>query len=386
MSRVRSNVRPLRLVPLMLLVALAAAPAAEAKRHVPYAFYGVNANGPLLRSADGVQERQWAAMARSGVESARVVFSWAQMQPEESQPPDFEKSDAVVSRAARRRVRLLPIIFTAPRWARLYPDRHASPPADYGEYAAFARALVERYGPRGSFWDENPELPRRPVREWQIWNEPHLVIYWDAPEGSPAAWPAGYASMLRAVYPVIKAADPRARVVSGGLTNDSWNNLRALYRLGVRRYFDVLAIQTYTSGPRNLLRAFRLVRKVMRHHRDRRKPIWATEVSWPAARGRIRAPDYYRTIITTDARMARRLKQVYGMLVRRRNDPRYLVKRVYWYTWASRYRARHDIFDYSGLLRYRGGDFSARPALRSYRASARRFEGCSKTSTGACRR
>ncbi len=378
--------RPLRLVPLILLVALAAAPAAAAKRHVPYAFFGVTANGPLTGSTDSAQERQWAAMARSGVESARVVFSWAEMQPEKNQAPDFGRSDAVVSRAARRRIRLLPVIFSAPRWARLYPDRESSPPADDGEYAAFARMLVERYGPHGSFWDEHPELPRRPVREWQIWNEPHLVIYWDVPVGSPAAWPAGYARMLRAVYPAIKGADPHATVVSGGLTNDSWNKLRALYRRGARRYFDVLAIQTYTSSPRKLLRAFRLVRRVMRRHGDRRKPIWATEVSWPAARGRIMAPDYYRTIITTDRRMARRLKEVYGMLARRRGDPRYFVKRVYWYTWASRYRARRDIFDYSGLMGYRGGSFRPRPALRYYRASARRFEGCSKTSTGVCRR
>ncbi len=380
------TVGTLRLVPLILLVALAAASAPDAQGRVPYAFYGVNANGPLMRTGGGEQERQWAAMARSGVESARVVFSWAHMQPTDGEQPNFEQSDAVVSRAVRRRIRLLPVIFDAPPWARLYPDRHVSPPADNVDFAAFARALVERYGHHGSFWRENPELPRRPLVEWQIWNEPHLQIYWNVPAGSTAAWPDGYARLLKAASRAIKGVDRRAKVVLAGLTNDSWNQLRQLYRLRLRRYFDMLAVQTYTSSPKNLLRAFRLVRRVMRRHGDRRKPIWATEVSWPAARGRIQAPDYYRTIITTDRRMGQRLKRLYALLAKRRRDPRYLVKRVYWYTWASRYRAQRDIFDYSGLLRYTSGDFRPRPALRYYRASARRFQGCTKTSTGNCKR
>ena len=45
----------------------------------------------------------------------------------------------------------------------------------------YLAALVERYGPDGTFWTDHPELPKHPLREWQIWNEPHLPAYWDAP-------------------------------------------------------------------------------------------------------------------------------------------------------------------------------------------------------------
>ena len=36
---------------------------------------------------------------------------------------------------------------------------------------AIFRALVGRYGPAGSLWAERPELPRIPIRAWQVFNE-----------------------------------------------------------------------------------------------------------------------------------------------------------------------------------------------------------------------
>jgi hypothetical protein len=35
-----------------------------------------------------------------------------------------------------------------------------------------------------------PGLPKSPLREWQIWNEPHLPAYWDAPERGGGCSPA----------------------------------------------------------------------------------------------------------------------------------------------------------------------------------------------------
>jgi polysaccharide biosynthesis protein PslG len=370
-----------------LLIALAAAPAAGARRSVPYGFFGMNANRTLSQTSEGAQERAWASMASSGVEAARVQFSWPDMQAQEAGPIDFASSDAIVSRAARRRIRLLAVIYDAPVWARLNRDRFQSPPRDNQQFASFARQLVERYGPRGSFWREHPEVPRRPVVEWQVWNEPHLGFYWNVPKNSPAAWPRGYVRLLKASAQAIRGSDPKATVVLGGLTNRSWDRLRQLYKLHARRYFDAVGVQTWTSSPRSMLKAFRLVRSVMTRYHDRRKPIWATELGWPAARARVAhmRPDE-RSFTTTDRKMAKRLSTMYAYFVDRRRSPRYGVTRVYWYSWATTYQGQ-DIFSYSGLLRLDPGRglFSARPALRYYRASARRFEGCSKTSTGICK-
>ena len=63
------------------------------------------------------------------------------------------------------------------------------------------------------------------------------------------------------------------------------------------------------------------------------------------------------------------------------------IKRAYWYTWASSYRAGRALgfFEFAGLRRFSGGALSDRPALRAYRASAQRYEGCAKTSRAKCK-
>ena len=50
---------------------------------------------------------------------------------------------------------------TVPPWAAKYPSKFGSPPRSNAAYAGFVRELVRRYGPRGSFWAENPGLPYR---------------------------------------------------------------------------------------------------------------------------------------------------------------------------------------------------------------------------------
>ena len=57
--------------------------------------------------------------------------------------------------AARHRIRLLPVVRTSPLWAAADPTKLGSRPARDSDYTAYLRALVERYGPRGSFWTEH---------------------------------------------------------------------------------------------------------------------------------------------------------------------------------------------------------------------------------------
>jgi hypothetical protein len=325
-------------------------------------------------------------MAAAGVETARTDFFWAQAQPAPGEPPSFAYTDRVVARAVRRHILLLPVIIAAPRWARRYPASFWSPPAHPGDYVAYLRALVLRYGPRGSFWRERPDLPRSPIRQWEIWNEPHLTQYWDAPSGKAGAWPRGYVSLLKASALGIRSADRGAKVVLAGLTNDSWNQLRQLYRLGARRYFDVAAYQTFTPTPRLHLAGLRRFRQTMRRYGDARKPAWVTEMSWPASRGRTKAEPNLAVLGTTDRGMSDRLRKAYALLVSVRRNPRYRVGRVYWHTWASPYRPGAErVFAFAGLKSYDGVRFEPRPALAAYRASARRFEGCVKTTRGRCR-
>ena len=240
-------------------------------------------------------------------------------------------------------------------------------PADPATFAAFAGALVRRYGPGGSFWSERPELPQIPVRDWQVWNEPNLPGFWSA---QPFA--RSYVRVLRSARAAIRAADPGARVILAGLPNYSWRALRAIYRAGGRGAFDAVALHPFTGPPRFVMKLIRLARAEIRRNGDARLPVWVTELSWPASAGQRPRPGGFEV---TDAGQAQRL----GEALRRLRDARVRlrIERVYWYTWLSTERGP-GAFDWAGLRRVRGGRAATTPALRVFARWARRLQGCAK--------
>jgi polysaccharide biosynthesis protein PslG len=374
-------VRSLTTLAAALIALLIAAPAASAARSVPQGFFGVMYDHGVATAPGDVQDGQWDLMASSGVESVRTVFNWAAAQPDgRGSAIGFGTTDAVVRRAALRNIEVLPVVFYAPRWARAYRNRFTSPPRQRWDYVTYLAALVDRYGPNGTFWDENPDLPRRPVREWQIWNEPHLPAYWDAPERGPYGYARAYPLLLRGSYNLIKSLDPSARVVMAGITQRAWEELEVLYQHGVKRYFDVAALQIFPQTVRRSVKATALFRDTMRRRGDRGKPIYLTEITWPASKGRTRGIDYQRQ--ETPRGMATKLSQMYSAMARRRRALG--VGKVFWYTWASPYGRGGSIFDYAGLQRFDHTSFQAQPALGAYQRSARRYQGCQKTVTGVC--
>jgi len=347
---------------------LVAAPVAEAR--APKGFYGVMWDRAAMDGSSVDEDAQWALMRRSGVESVRLVFSWERAQPEAGMQPDFSGTDVMVQLAARNGIRLLPVVLNTPDWAAKYPGRHGSPPKFASDYVAFMSRLVERYGPEGSFWAERPDLPRRPLRDWQIWNEPHLDFYWYSPDGG---WAAEYVELLRPTNRAIKAFDPGARVVLAGFADASWKVLARAYEAGARGAFDVATINLFTGRPGFVMAAVRLTRRVLRRYHQPRKPIWVTETTFPAAKGLVPPPDedWKRRWYTTRRGMASRLTELYRLGAE--NARRLRLARIYWYTWASSYRGQDDLFDYSGLLRIgEDGASTAQPALRAYRRATRR--------------
>ena len=180
-------------VPCLLIAAFLAAAAPASARAVPKGFYGTVYDGAVTDAPADVQDQQFARMAESGVESVRAVFSWADAQPVGGGAFDFSRTDQLVGLAAAHGVSLLPVVIYTPAWARADVNFSASPPRHRADYTAYLQALAERYGSAGTFWQAHPELPRRPLEYWQIWNEPHLRLYWNA-----SHWQRGYGALLRA--------------------------------------------------------------------------------------------------------------------------------------------------------------------------------------------
>ena len=189
-----------------LLLVLLAPAAQAADRRVPRGWLGVVADGPLTHQGAAL-DGEWDLMATSGAESVRTAFYWPPVQPEASVPPDLSRFDAIVLSAARRNLQVLPIVTGTPGWAGRNPGDETSPPRDPKLYADFLRTLVARYGPSGSLWTEHPEVPERPIRDWQIWNEPNLTRYWTPPRGQGFA--RSYVRLLRAAHKALEGADPR---------------------------------------------------------------------------------------------------------------------------------------------------------------------------------
>jgi hypothetical protein len=337
------------------LLLLAAAPAGAA---VPRDWLGVAADGPLI-DAPASHAGEWPRIADSGATSVRIAFYWRDAQPLGPGTIDFAAYDASVLAAARNGLRVLPVVLGAPAWART--DDVAAPPRDPADYAAFLSSLVGRYGPGGSLWAEHPGLRARPIRAWQIWNEPNLRGFW-----SQQPFAKGYVRLLKAARGALRAADPGARAILAGLPN-GWDALRQIYRAGGRRSFDAAAIHPYTARADRVGRYVLAARRVMRRFGDRRKPIWVSEISWPAAKGRAEDPI---GIATTDRGQAQRLRRGLTALAKARRRLR--IQRVYWYTWLSA-ESSASVFAWSGLRRVHGGEVISTPALEAFRTTARRL-------------
>ena len=221
-------------------------------------------------------------------------------------------------------------------------------------------------------------MPWRPVRSWQIWNEVSQP-YQFTPQQD---WPARYVEVLRTAALAIRREDPRATVVLSGFANDVWNAIGDVYRVGdVRGLFDAVAVHLYSTEPSDFVEVVRRTRETMDLHGDQRKPIWITEIGASASAGKPSAPGHEH-FQTTNRGLARLIGPSYRSLAAVRR--RYLVERVYWYTWASPYHGGTGVFGYSGLNVFSRGHVKQMPAMAAYRRMARAYEGCRKDARARC--
>ena len=139
------------------------------------------------------------------------------------------------------------------------------------------------------------------VHAYELFNEPNLKYEWNANiaggEGMPSA--RGYARVVQLGYRAIKAGDPGALVITGGLSTAGAGGpeaigdlefLGAMYEAGVRGHFDGLGSHPYggpcafdapSCGPEGIyFRRAEEQRAVMVAHGDAAGRIWATELGW----------------------------------------------------------------------------------------------------------
>src|SRR4030095_15199344 len=108
----------------------------------------------------------------------------------------------------------------------------------------------------------------------------------------------------------------------------------------------------------NMLKILARNRQVLRRRGDGGKRIWLTELTWPAAKGKVPS-DSGLNLDVTSRQQSRNLTRAYPLLPPRRV---YNVRRVYWFSWATSYRPVSVLgsppsFEFSGLTRTTAAGF-----------------------------
>lgn len=291
-------------------------------------------------------------------------------------------------------------------------------------FARFAGAAVQRYGPGGDFWEApllagrqlagrqlaraellqvpcveplpvpgcdpgepqqppppptEPPLPPpspppgpgeppcgcttpSPLRVWQVWNEQNSPKYF-----APRVDVKSYAKLLEATSKAIKAVDPGAEVMLGGMWGPAAASkvvlplrpyLERLYAIkGIEKSFDSLALHPYAANKGASLEQLEVARRTAKQAGDRKVDMWITELGW-AADGPKTSP-----YVKGPEGQAKLLRKTLSAFERKR--AKFRLKGVYWYSWRDK-KGGDLICEWCGHAGLRATDGSAKPAWKAF--------------------
>jgi hypothetical protein len=324
---------------------------ASTSQRVPDGYYGVNY--PAIGTDSDSQRRlHLAAIADSGLDEIRNTIHWNEIEPTAPTGTThryrFVRPDLWIGDAAREGLRTQATLTYTPDWndtddlvCNVF-GAVSHGPNDLNAYALALEQMVRRYGPGGSFWDEHPSLPYRPVRTWEIWNEQNLTSYW-----CPAPDAHRYAEMFVLAAEAVKRIRPNASVVVGGMTLaspsgsavDPGSFLRAAvaHRPALAQLADAVAVHVYPQGSiEQQLQVFEVFRDELRQGNvPDSTPMLVNEVGWSTGGGNpfseAERVDRYR-LVTRD--LPRTNCNVSGMVA---------------HAWTTREQNRNQETDFYGI-------------------------------------
>jgi Beta-galactosidase len=347
----------------------------------PKGFFGVGPQTVLT-------EKDVKYMKAGGIEAIRWPMLWGAIQPTKRGGYKWEVFDPIVEEAARQGLTVLPFILSTPHWlAKKETTLPVNNATQRKVYTAFLRAAVERYGPGGEFWVEHSpkkireekekaaagpvyELPGAqlkpiakpvPIKTWQVWNEANFFYF-----AYPVS-PHNYAKLLKLSTPVIKRAEPGAKVILTGLFGrptagakrgmPAAQFLEGLYKVpGIKSYFDGVALHPYAIDSEELEEIVEEMHEVTVANHDR-VPLYITEMGWGSQN------DFHIDAFEHGVRgQAEELKSAYAYLLA--NRTRLDLKQVYWFSWKD--LPESCAFCDSVGLFYTGYGFRAKPAWRAF--------------------
>jgi hypothetical protein len=294
-----------------------------------------------------------------GVQWTRLAISWHDYEPTKGNYNSGLMSalDNAVSLSQARGIHVLINIVDSPEWASGSSIKETAP-RNNADYTHVLSDSVTRY--------------RGKAEAYEIWNEQNTNHFWSSGVNA-----GQYANLLKDSYAAVKAADPTAKVVFGGLARNDHQFVTDAYNAvpNLGSYYDVMATHPYpdwslNGAPDQTLRnsdgrlgmqsfnGYREVRQVMLGHGDD-KPIWFTEFGWSTWSGGV-------SPATQAAYTTLAMKCV-------EQDP--YVQIAFLYNLRNNYWANNgDSWD--DQLGIMNVDFSPKPAYTAYKAYTPGTTGC----------
>ncbi len=313
------------------LAAALAAPSSAVAR-APTDFFGVVSQTALTSS-----DLQRMHTARVG--SLRITMLWSNIQgySHGSYTYNWGPTDALVTAAAQAGVPLHPVLIGTPTFAAgceardcqiRVPARSAT---GRDAWSAFVRAVVARYKPGGTFWQDPLHIliPRNPITTWQIWNEEN--------NAHVHASPAQYGKLVDLAHTAMSSQDSGAKLILGGLAGNitkghehrsAWGYLSSIYRHTSKSSFNAVALHPYTESAGGVKPQVEHMRKVMAKNGDSSTPLDITEIGWGSDKSHV---DH--AFVETKAGQKRRLEQAFGMLRAKRS--KWNIGAINWFAWKD---------------------------------------------------
>lgn len=151
------------------------------------------------------------------------------------------------------------------------------------KWAVFVDAAVKRYKPGGTLAQANGWPAGTGVTDWEMWNEPDLLSFWDASVED-------YARLLKVGYLAAKNADPNAVVLFAGLANNVakinyYRDVLTVFAADPQAaahgyYHDILATHSYFHAWKSWYHVYRAKGTMKDFGID--KPVWLNETGVPA--------------------------------------------------------------------------------------------------------
>ncbi|HSU56470.1 MAG TPA: beta-galactosidase [Candidatus Dormibacteraeota bacterium] len=289
------------------------------------------------------QDQEIAALKEAGVQWVRINVVWFAVEPNQKgtyDPSLLTLYDHLMAKLAENEIRAIFVTADTPYWASTDPAKangvwnQKYKPTNNHDLADYFVFLLNRYRATGP-------------HAFEIWNEENASAFW--PSGVNAA---DYFNMLQTCFNAIKAADPLALVLNGGLTDGSnaTNFMASLYALGAKNYFDAWSQHTYPKTPQYETIVSK-VRNIMSANGDSSKKIWMTECGW------LTSSNVAETGAVSFNRQAHYLSNIFTRFV---TYPEVSV--VCWYTSRSFDESTHE-----GSFGLMLPDFTRKPSFYAYK-------------------